>query len=136
MYKEDKMENKISKKSKIIGWICSGLPLLFLIMDSVFKLIKSEEAVKGTIELGYPESILVPLGIILLTCSILYLIPKTSIFGAILLTAYFGGAVATHVRLEQPLFSHILFPVYLGILIWIGLALRTPTLKKALVNNS
>ena len=79
---------------------------------------------EGTVKLGYPETVIVPLGIILLTCTILYVIPRTSVLGAILLTGYLGGAVATHVRVGDPLFTHVLFPVYLGVLIWGGLYLR------------
>jgi ABC-type transport system involved in cytochrome c biogenesis permease component len=80
--------------------------------------------VEGTVKLGYSETVIVPLGIVLLTCTILYVIPRTSGLGAILLTGYLGGAVATHVRIGDPLFTHVLFPVYLGVLIWGGLYLR------------
>lgn len=125
----------MSKRTKIVSWIFSGLTLLFLLMDAFFKLIKSEEAVKGTVELGYSESLVIPLGILLLVCSVLYLIPRTSFIGAIVLTGYFGGAVATHLRLGNPLFSHILFTVYLGVFVWVGLALRTPKLKSLIFNG-
>jgi len=107
----------------------SALPALFLLLDGIMKLIKPEPVVKATIELGYPESVIFNLGIILLACVVLYLIPRTSILGAILLTGYFGGAIATHVRVGNPLFSHVLFPVYLAVLVWGGLFLREPRLR-------
>jgi len=93
------------------------------------KLLKPTFVVDATVKLGYQESTIVPLGIVLLTCVILYVIPQTSVLGAILLTGYLGGAVATHVRVGDPLFSHVLFPVYLGILIWLGLYLRDVRLR-------
>jgi len=107
----------------------SGLPALFLFMDGVGKLLKPKAVVEGTILLGYPESVLLGLGIVLLVCTILYVIPRTSILGAILLTGYLGGAVATHVRVGHPLFTHILFPGYLGVLLWVGLFLRESRLR-------
>jgi hypothetical protein len=114
------------------GIIVSALPALFLLMDAVGKLFKPQMVIDGTLELGYPESVIVPLGITLLVSTILYIIPKTSVLGAILLTGYLGGAVATHVRIANPLFTHQLFPVYLGILIWFGLWLRDPRIRKLL----
>jgi hypothetical protein len=92
------------------------------------KLVKQSFSVKGTVELGYPESVIVPLGAILVACTVVYLIPRTSILGAILLTGYLGGAVASHVRHEDPLF-HMFFPVVFGALIWGGLVLRNPRLR-------
>jgi hypothetical protein len=111
------------------GNILSAIPTLFLLMDAVGKLFKPEPVVAGTLELGYRETVIVPLGIVLLVCTILYAIPKTSVLGAILLTGYLGGAVATHVRVGSPLFTHMLFPVYLGIFIWLGLYLRDIRLR-------
>jgi hypothetical protein len=102
----------------------SALPVLFLLMDGVMKLMKPEFVVKATVQLGYPESVIFPLGIVVLICVVLYVIPRTAILGAILLTGYLGGAVATHVRVGDPLFSHALFPVYFAILVWGGLYLR------------
>lgn len=98
-------------------------------MDSVGKFVKPEPVVTGTVELGYSESVILPLGIVLLICTILYVIPQTAILGAILLTGYLGGAVATHVRVGSPLFTHTLFPVYLGVFIWLGLYLRDKRLR-------
>ena len=114
----------VSKKSLLAGRILSALPVLFLLMDGVMKLVKPAMVVEGTTTLGYSESVILPLGIILLACTILYVIPQTAVLGAILLTSYLGGAVATHVRVGNPLFTHILFPVYLGVLLWGGLFFR------------
>jgi hypothetical protein len=107
----------------------SALPALFLVMDGVMKLMKPDFVVKATVQLGFPESVIVPLGIVVLVCVILYVIPGTAVLGAILLTGYLGGAVATHVRAGDPLFSHALFPVYFGILLWGGLYLREERLR-------
>jgi len=96
------------------GRVLSILPALFLLLDGVMKLMRPEIVVKTTVQIGYSEDIIVPLGIVLLVSTILYLIPQTSVLGAILLT----GAVATNARIGSPLFSHILFPVYIGVLIW------------------
>ena len=120
----------VSKKALWTGYGLSALPTLFLLMDSVMKLLKLEVVVKTTVQLGFPESVIVGLGIVLLACVILYVIPGTSVLGAILLTGYLGGAVATHVRVGDPLFSHVLFPVYLGVLVWGGLFLREPRLRQ------
>lgn len=118
-----------SKRRLWTGRIMSALPALFLLMDAVGKLVKPAPVVEGTVQLGYPESVLLGLGIVLLTCTVLYLIPQTAILGAILLTGYLGGAVATHVRVGSPLFTHILFPVYVAVLIWGGLYLRDERLR-------
>jgi hypothetical protein len=113
----------VSKKRLWAGRIISALPALFLLLDGVMKLVKPAPVVEATIRLGYPESVIFGLGIVLLACTILYLIPTTSVIGAILLTGYLGGAVATHVRVGEGWFP-ILFPVILGVLIWLGLYLR------------
>jgi pimeloyl-ACP methyl ester carboxylesterase len=114
------------------GRIISALIAMFLLMDGVMKLLKPEPVVTGTVELGYPESVIVPLGIALLASVVLYIIPRTAVLGAILLTGYLGGAVATHVRVLHPLFSHTLFPVYMGVLLWLGLVLRDARLRSLL----
>lgn len=113
-----------SKKRLWTGRIMTGFAVLFLLADGVAKLFKPAPVVEGTVTLGYPESIIVPLGIVLVSCTILYAFPRTSVLGAILLTGYLGGAVATHLRVGDPLFTHVLFPVYLGLLIWGGLYFR------------
>jgi hypothetical protein len=83
--------------------------------------IKLQPAVEATTQLGYPESALVPIGLVELVCVVLYVIPRTSVLGAILLTAHLGGAVATHVRAGSPVLSHMLFPVYVAVFVWGGL---------------
>ena len=110
----------------------SWLVAIMLLMDAVMKLMKPKFVVEGTMKVGYPEHVVVPLGIVLLVCTVLYLIPLTSVLGAILLTGYLGGAVATHVRVGDPMFSHGLFPVYFGILLWWGLLLRDVRLRSLL----
>jgi DoxX-like family len=118
----------VSKSSLWAGRIIGGLPALFLLVDGVMKLVKPAPVVEATVRLGYPESVILGLGIVLLACTILYLIPSTSVLGAILLTGYLGGAVATHVRVGESLFS-IIFPIIFGSLIWLGLYLREARLR-------
>jgi len=125
----DAQSAPLSKGRLWTGRIMSALPALFLFMDAVGKLVKPAPVVEGTVQLGYLESVLLGLGIVLLACTVLYVIPRTAILGAILLTGYLGGAVATHVRVGNPLFTHVLFPVYLGVLIWGGLYLRDERLR-------
>lgn len=122
--------NQPNKTSRIIGWILSIIVILFMLFDVFGKFAKPEAVIKGTMDLGYPESSITLLGIILLICTLLYVFPKTALLGAVLLTGYLGGAVATHIRVENPLFTHILFPVYLGILLWLGLYLRSTKLRR------
>ena len=119
----------ISKKQLWAGRIISTLPILFLLVDGIMKLVKPPVVVSGTVELGYTESVIVPLGILLTLCTVLYAIPRTSVLGAILLTGYLGGAVATQVRVGNPVFTYILFPVYLGVLIWLGIYFRDERLR-------
>ena len=119
---------EVSKTNLWIGRIVSGLPALFLLVDGVMKLFKPPVVVEATVNLGYPESTIIPIGVVLIICTILYLIPATSVLGAILLTGYLGGAVATHVRAGESLFS-IVFAVIFGILIWLGLYLRDARLR-------
>ena len=114
----------ISKGKLWTGRVLSGLVVLFLIPDSIIKFIKPAPVVQAFEHLGLPLSIANTLGILLLACTVLYAIPRTSILGAILLTGYLSGAVATHLRVGDPLFSHVLFPVYLGVVVWAGLFLR------------
>lgn len=118
----------ISKGRLWGGWIMSLLPALFLTLDGVMKLVKPAPVVQGTVRLGYSENLIVPIGIILLACTLLYVIPITSVLGAILLTGYLGGAVATHVRAGAGAFP-ITFPIIFGILLWGGLYLRDSRLS-------
>jgi hypothetical protein len=121
----------VSKGTLWLGRIMSVLPALFLVMDGVMKLVKPDIVVKATVQLGYPENIILGLGIVLLACTLLYLIPRTSVLGAILLTGYLGGAVASHARVGDGVFP-VLFPVILGALLWGGLVLRDAQLRALL----
>jgi hypothetical protein len=112
-----------SKKLLWTGRVLSGLVTAFMLLDAVMKLVKPEFVVKATAELGYPESVIVGLGILLGACTLLYLIPRTAILGAILLTGYLGGAVASHLRHGDGWFP-VLFPVVFGAMLWGGLCLR------------
>ncbi len=117
--------------SKAALWTGRGLSYflaLFLIADGVMKLLKPEFVVKTTVEMGYPENAIFPLGCVLLACTLLYLIPPTAVLGAILLTGYLGGAVATHVRHGDGPFE-ITFGVVFGALLWLGLVLRDARLR-------
>jgi hypothetical protein len=120
-----------TNKALWTGRILSGLVVFFLLVDAGFKLIRPlpAPAVEAFGKLGYPVEFAAGIGILLLTCVALYLIPRTSILGAILLTGYLGGAVASHVRVGDPWFSHALFPVYIGLLVWGGLYLRDQRLR-------
>ena len=121
----------ISNTRVWIGRIASGLPALFLLVDGVMKLIKPAVVVETTMKLGYAESTILPLGLLLIACTIVYLIPRTAVLGAILLTGYLGGAVSTHVRAAEGSFP-IVFPVIFGVLIWLGLYLRDTRLQALL----
>ncbi|HMR58534.1 MAG: DoxX family protein [Cytophagales bacterium] len=124
------MEN--SNPTKTVRWISysmSGLVIMFMLMDSIMKFVKPAEVIEGTLALGFTEDHLIIIGSLGLTSTLLYILPPTSILGAVLLTGYFGGAMATHVRLNNPLFTHILFTVYLGIFMWGGLWLRNTKLR-------
>jgi DoxX-like family len=119
-----------SKGQLWAGRVLSTLAVLFLLFDCTLKFIKPQAVIDGTVSLGYPATVITPLAIVLLICTLLYIIPMTQVLGAILLTGYLGGAVATHVRHGDPLFSHILFPTYLGVFLWLGLYLRDPALRE------
>jgi hypothetical protein len=112
-----------------LGWSISGFMILALLFDSVSKLALEQHVVAATAGIGYPLALIRPLGIICLACTVLYAIPRTSILGAILLTGYLGGAVASKVRIEDPVFSSVLFGVYFGIFAWGGLYLRDSRLR-------
>lgn len=120
--------SQISKTSLWIGRIVRGLPALFLSVDGLMKLFKPAVVVDATLKLGYAESVIIPIGLVLIACTVLYLIPATSVLGAILLTGYLGGAVATHIRAGESLFS-IIFPIIFGVLIWLGLYLHDGRLR-------
>src|SRR5947209_1924711 len=121
-------KGQFSKGQFRTGWIISGLIAAFMLFDVVGKFAKPRQVVEAFLRIGWPIELSVPIGAILLTCTVLFLIPRTSVLGAILLTGYLGGAVATNLRQENPLFSYTLFPVYFGVLIWVALRLRVPRL--------
>ena len=118
-----------SKGSLGTGRIMSVLSILFFLMDAVMKLLKPTFVIDATVKLGYQEGVIQGFGIALLICTILYAIPGTSVLGAILLTGYLGGAVASNVRVGNPLFSNVLFPVYFAFVLWGGLYLRDKRLR-------
>ena len=109
-----------------LGRTLSGLTSLMLVIDAAIKILKVPNAVRETMRVGYPESTIAPIGFTLLLCLALYVVPRTSILGAILLTGYLGGATATMVRMQDPWFF---FPVVLGMLVWLGLYLRDDLLR-------
>ncbi len=121
-----------TKRAVITGRVLSGLAVLFLVFDTVIKLVTSPEAVEGTAKLGWSLHHMPILAAIEVVCLTLYLIPRTAPLGAVLWTGYLGGAVATHVRVDNPLFSHVLFPTYVALLLWSGLVLRNPRLRAVL----
>lgn len=115
-----------SKKMVWAGRIVSALPVLMLLMSAAMKFAKPAPVVEGFVKLGYPESLALGLGIVELACTVIYIIPQTSVLGAILLTGYLGGATATHVRIGDP----FLMPIVLGVLVWAGLFLRDARLRE------
>jgi hypothetical protein len=114
------------------AYVLTTLAALFLIFDTTIKLLRLGPAVEGTVALGYPEHTVVVIGAIELVCLVLYLVPRTAVLGAVVMTGYLGGAVATHVRVGSPLASHTLFPIYVAALLWGGLYLREPRLRALL----
>lgn len=116
-------EQTITNKRLIASYVLSTIPVLFLLIDGIMKLFKPAVVVNATVDLGYSESVIVPLGIVLTACTILYVIPRTAVLGAVLLTGYLGGAIATHVRIGAPAFN-VIFPVIVALFVWGGLYLR------------
>ena len=121
-----------SGKKQWAGRIASGLVISFLTFDSIIKVLALAPAVQATAQLGYPANMVTGLGILELACVIVYAVPRTSALGAILLTGWLGGAIATHLRIGSPLVSHTLFPVYVAALIWGGLWLRSERVRQLL----
>jgi DoxX-like family len=119
----------VSKARLWTGRTLSALAVLFLLFDGVIKLMNIAPVAESFTRLGYPVSVARGIGILELICLVIYLIPRTSALGAVLLTGFLGGAIATHVRVGDPLFSHVLFPTYIGLLIWGGLFLREGRLR-------
>ena len=118
----------VSKGSLRTGRVISGLVVLFLLFDCITKILRLPQVVDATVKVGYPASTVLPIGVTLLICVILYIIPRTSILGAILIVGYLGGAVATNVRASQPAFNSA-FAITFGVLTWLGLYLREPRLR-------
>jgi hypothetical protein len=126
------MENNRQGRTAWGGRTLSGLAALFLLADGAGKLLRARPVMEGTIQLGYAPEIVFTLGVVLVSCVLTYLVPRTSVLGALLLTGYLGGAVATHVRVGNPLFTHVLFPTYVAALLWGGLLLRDARLRALL----
>ena len=122
------------RMGRIAGYTMSGVVIAFMLLDGGMKLVPLDVVIKSTAELGYPASpeLARGLGVVALLCTALYAFPRTSVLGAILLTAYMGGTVATHLRVGNPLFSHMLFGVYLAVLTWGGLYLRDARIRAIL----
>lgn len=121
-----------SKKMLWTGRVLSGLAIVFLLFDAIIKFFMDKlppEALEAGAALQWPIEKMPLVGTILLVCTILYAIPRTTLLGAVLLTGYLGGAIASHVRVGNPLFSHTLFPVYVAVLVWLGFYLRDAKLR-------
>ncbi len=121
-----------SARTRWAGRILTGIAVLFLTFDLGIKLVGAKEAVDGTVQLGWAPHHLPILAVIQIACLVLYLIPRTAPLGAVLWTGYLGGAIATHLRLDNPLFTHTLFPIYVAALIWGGLYLRDARVRALL----
>jgi len=121
-----------SNRRRWAGRILSAIAVLFLTFDMAIKLSGAKEAVEGTVQLGWQPHHLPILAAIQVVCLILYIVPRTAPLGAVLWTGYLGGAIATHLRVDNPLFTHILFPIYVAALIWGGLYLRDARVRNAI----
>jgi hypothetical protein len=117
-------DSSVSQKRIWTSRILGGMAIAFLTFDAVIKLARLAPAVEGTVQLGYPSGVILGIGLIEILCVLAYAIPRTAIVGAVLLTGYLGGAIATHVRVGSPLATHVLFPTYVAALIWGALLLR------------
>ena len=126
---------QVSKAKLWTARIMGGLVIAFMLMDSIFKLIPNDVVTAGTVELGYQAHHIPVMGVLGFISILLFAIPRTQILGVILLTGYFGGAIATHLRLDNPLFSHILFPTYLAVLAWGSLWLKNETVRKLIAGK-
>ena len=114
----------------VVGRSLSALAIVFLVFDTAIKLVQAPVVAQTLGSLGYPGDLGLTIGIVELVCLVLYAVPRTAVLGAILLTALFGGGISTHSRVGSPLFTHILFGVYLGLLVWGGLYLRSERLRE------
>lgn len=118
-----------SRTAGITGWTITGLVTLFLLFDSVTKLLALPPVVEATTRMGFTADAVPIIGGTLLVCLVLHLVPRTAVLGAVLLTGYLGGAVCAQLRIDAPLWSNLLFPVYTGVLVWLGLYLRSAALR-------
>jgi len=114
------------------GRILFAVPVLFLLMDGVMKLVNPPQVAEAMQPLGWANDMARPLGVLLLACLAVYVVPRTAVLGAVLLTGYFGGAIATNLRVGNPLLSHVLFPVYLAVMVWGALYLRDARVRALL----
>ena len=121
-----------SKWTNRIGIVLTAIPVLFLMFDGAIKFFDLEVVRNSWAELGYPVEVGLGIAVVELVCLTLYVVPRTSVLGAVLLTGYLGGAIATHVRVGNPWFSHVLFPTYIAAMIWGGLFLRDARLRQFL----
>ncbi len=129
---QETQTSPVSRTMLIIGWILSILPVLMMLMSAAMKFIKPPGMEEGITHLGWTMDQMFALGILELSCTIIYLIPRTAVLGAILLAAYLGGATATHVRVGDPFLSSSLITITLGVLVWLGLWVREPRLRALL----
>lgn len=129
------LDAQVSKGKLWTSRIMGGMVIAFMLVDSIFKLVPNEMVMAASVDLGYQAHHLPLMGVLGFTSILLFAIPRTQILGAILLTGYFGGAIATHVRLDNPLFSHVLFPVYLGVLAWGSLWLKNKRLRNLIAGR-
>ena len=119
----------VGRTAHRVGYALTGLVALFLLFDAVTKLLRLQMVVDATVQMGFPAWTVPVIGGTLLVCLALYLVPRTAVLGAVLLTGYLGGAVCAQLRIEAPLLSTLLFPVYTGVLVWLGLYLRSAALR-------
>ncbi|MGA7613713.1 MAG: DoxX family protein [Thermoanaerobaculia bacterium] len=127
--------SNLSRSAVWVGRVLSTIATLFLLFDCTIKILRMPAAVEGTVKVGYPAGVVAPIGFILLACLVVYVIPRTAPLGAVLLTGYLGGAVATNVRVGAPMLTFVLAPVYVAVLIWGGLWLRDARVRNILASR-
>ena len=129
------MSDQITKSRLWTARVMSAIVILFMLFDSIFKFIQPQEVIQTTLQLGYMEHHIAIIGLLGFISIVLFAIPRTSFLGVVLLTGFWGGAIATNFRLDYPLFSHTLFPVYLALLAWGSLWLKNSELRKLFLVN-
>lgn len=125
----------VRRWSERLGLVLSGLVLVFFLVDALGKLLEVPQVLAGSQVLGYAPGTVIPVGVLLLIGAVLYALPRFAVLGAIYLTGFLGGAVAAHVRIGSPVLTHILFGVYVAVLMWAGLVLRRPALLGVLLGR-